>query len=108
VTQSWAFPEIEPLRPPALDGVFHREVEAVHLLTNDKADPSYNVGSAAPAVVLDEKYLLPQALVRVDAEESLADGDKDCEVQDRIWRQLSKLNAVGEQEAPKELMGWKR
>jgi hypothetical protein len=108
VTRSWTVPEIEPLRPPALDGPFQREVEVIHLLPNDKVDPYYNVGSAAPVVALDEEYLLPQALVRFDAKEGLADGDKYCEVHDGIWCQLPKLNVVGEQEAAEEFVGWKR
>jgi hypothetical protein len=46
--------------------------------------------------------------VRIDAKEILADGDKNCKVQNGIWRQLPELNTVRKQEAPKKLMGWKR
>jgi hypothetical protein len=34
------------------------------------------MGPATPTVALDKEYLLPQAPMRVNAEKSLADGDK--------------------------------
>jgi hypothetical protein len=54
----------------------HREVEVVTFLPSDEAAPSDNMGSATPTVALDKEYLLPQAPMRVNAEKSLADGDK--------------------------------
>jgi hypothetical protein len=56
-------------------------------------------------VALDEEYLLPQALVWVDAQITLADGDKNGEMQNRILCQLPKLDAIGEEKAIKAICG---
>jgi hypothetical protein len=43
--------------------------------------------------------------MRLDAQETLADGDKNGEMQNRIRRQLLELDVVGEEKATKELVG---
>jgi hypothetical protein len=42
--------------------------------------------------------------VRVDAQEALAEGDKDVNVEERVRGQLVKLNPIDEEETAEELM----
>jgi hypothetical protein len=57
--KSCSISEIKPLKSPTLDGLFNREVEVIDFLPNNEANPSYSVGSAAPAVAFDGENLLP-------------------------------------------------
>ena len=51
---------------------------------------------------------LPQPEMRLDAKETLTKGDKDSKLKDRIGRQLPQLDAIGEEETPKKLVGRQR
>jgi hypothetical protein len=72
--------------PPILDNFPHSKVEVLRLLEDEEVDPSHDIRAIVPAMVLDEENLLPQALVRVNDEESLADGDENGQVKDRVRR----------------------
>jgi hypothetical protein len=43
--------------------------------------------------------------VWVDAEKALTDGDENSNVQNRVWRQLAELDAIGKEKATKKLVG---
>jgi hypothetical protein len=59
-------------------------------------------------VALDIEDLPPKPLVGVNAEEGLAYGDENGEVEDGIWGQLPNLDPIGENKAAEELVGWER
>jgi hypothetical protein len=88
--------EVKPLLPPAFNRLLHREAEILRFLENDKANSAHNVGVLVTIVAFDEEYLLPLAPVGIDAQKTLAYGDKNGEMQNGIWCQLPELNAVGE------------
>jgi hypothetical protein len=58
--------------------------------------------------MLDEEDFLPQNPMWVNAEECLANRDEDGKMQDRVWCHLPELNAIVENKAAKELVGWDR
>jgi hypothetical protein len=45
--------QVEPFMTPALDGFFHREVEVINLLSNDKADATNNGRAVVVIMALD-------------------------------------------------------
>jgi hypothetical protein len=56
------------------------------------------------AVALDIENLPPKTPVGVNAEESLADGDENGEVENGVWGQLPKMNPIREKKDREELM----
>jgi hypothetical protein len=108
MTCRWAVPEIEPFLSPALDRFPHRKVEVLDFFPDNEANFADNVRTFASAVALDIENFPPKTRVGVNAEESLADGDENGEVKNRVWGQLPKLNPIGEKKAAEELVGWER
>jgi hypothetical protein len=66
------------------------------------------VRTFASAVAHDKENFPPKTPVGVNAEVSLANSDKNSKVENRVWGQLPKLNAVREKKAAEELVGWER
>jgi hypothetical protein len=56
--------------------------------------------------VVSEKveYAFPKAPMRMDAEETFTEGDKDRDVKDRIGSQLMQLNPVNKQKSTKKFV----
>jgi hypothetical protein len=77
--------KVEQLLSPTLDRLPHREVEVINFLPNDEANTTDHVRTITSAVALDVENIPPKAPVEVNAEEGLAHGDENREVEDGIW-----------------------
>jgi hypothetical protein len=62
----------------------------------------------ASAVALEKEKIPSKTPVGVNAELSLADSDKDGQMEDGVWGQLPKLNPIRKKKAAEELVGWER
>jgi hypothetical protein len=60
------------------------KVEVVYFFSDNKTNSIGDEGSIATIVTLNEENLLPLTPMRIDAKESLTEGDKDCKVKNRI------------------------
>jgi hypothetical protein len=101
-------PEIEPFLPPALDRISHWKVEVLDFFPNDEANPANHMRTFTSTVALDIQNLPPKTPLGVNAEEDLAYSDENGKVKDGVWGQLPKLYPIGEKQATKELVGWKK
>jgi hypothetical protein len=108
MTCRWAVPEIEPFLSPALDIFPHQEVEVLDFLPDDETKSADNMRTFASAVALDKENFPPKTPVGVNAEVSLADGDKDGQMENGVWGQLPKLNPIRKEKVAEELVGWGR
>jgi hypothetical protein len=91
-----------------LERLSHREVEVINFLPNDEADTADHVRAFVAIVALNIKNLPPQTPVRINAEENLANSDKDQEMENGIRSQVPELNSVEKEERTKKFVGWKR
>ena len=80
--------DIEPLLPPSLDGILLLEVEVDHLVLHRDLDASSLIELAGP---LHVEEVLPQAPVRKDPQEALAERDEACDLQDTVGGEIVQL-----------------
>jgi hypothetical protein len=77
-----------------LDRFSHLKVKIINFLSNNKADPTDDVGSAAAAVAFDKEDILPWAPMGINTKKNFASSNKNREMEDGVRRQLPELNTV--------------
>jgi hypothetical protein len=65
-----------------LDGYPHWKIEVIDLFTDDESNAAGNKGPATAVVSFHKEDLLPQTKMRLDAQESLTQCDKDSNMED--------------------------
>ena len=65
---------------PALDGFFHRKVEVINLLSNNKANATNNGRAIVVVMTLDIENFPPKTPVGINAKKSLTEGDKNSKM----------------------------
>jgi hypothetical protein len=71
-----------------LDGVREFDVKVVNVGSTADANAAHIVDDVAGVVAPEVENALPQAPMRMGAEEALTQSDKNRDVEDRVWGQL--------------------
>src|SRR5664279_1986439 len=80
--------DVEPPLAPLLDGFAEGDVEVIDVGAHLDVEPSNWVGRPAVCLTLHGEQALPQALVRVDASEALAQRNEARDVQAGVRGQI--------------------
>ena len=96
--------DVKPLLAPALDGVGKLHIKVSDFWPDADANTTYVVDGIPRVVAAEVKDAFPQAPVRVDAQETFAEGDENRDVEERVRGQLVQLNPIDKKEAAEKLM----
>jgi hypothetical protein len=77
-----------------LDGVGEIHVEVVDIGADGDANATHVVYEVLRVVPPEEENKFPEAPVRVDTKETLAEGHKDRDIKKGVWGQLMQLDPV--------------
>ena len=80
--------DVQPSFAPPLDGVGEFDVEIINVGSNADANAAHIVDDVAGVVAPEVENALPQAPMRMGAEEALAQSDKNRNVEDGVRGQL--------------------
>ena len=87
--------DVEPFLPAVLRGLELLQVEVLDVPAGLDPEAANGVHSARPGVALHVEDVLPQAPVRVYAQEALAKNDEARDVQNGVGSEVMELNAIG-------------
>jgi hypothetical protein len=93
---------------PAFDGVGDLHIKVSDFGMDTNADTTYVVDDVLRVVAAEVEDAFPEAPVRVDAQETFTESDKDGDVEERVWGQLVQLDPVDKEKATKKFVNKKR
>jgi hypothetical protein len=96
--------DVKPFPAPTLDGVGELHVKVVDIRTDADANATHVVDDVLRVVAPEEENAFPEAPVRVDAQETLTEGDKDGDMEKGVWGQLVMLDPVNKKQTTKKFV----
>jgi hypothetical protein len=96
--------DVKPFPAPTLDRVGEFHIEVIDIGADGDANATYIVDDALRVVAPEEENAFPEAPVRVDAQETLTEGDKDGDMEKGVWGQLVMLDPVNKKQTTKKFV----